>query len=354
MATERNTYTLVDILGEPLTRQEALSFIHQNTDEDDFQLFQQFDDLYRDKLLKFIMGKNGLAITYDKVFRQVMMPGDTSGRLEHFLSSLLEEQVEIEQILPREGNLLFEEGSFVIADIIVRLENGSTINVEIQKIGYNFPGERGSCYTADMIMRQYNYQKNNNINFSYNLMKPVYLIVFMEKSPALFHTTNQYIHKKVSYFDSGIPLKLLDNITYISLDTFRELGQNIKTEQDAWLKFLTEDDPDEIVIFVNQYPEFLPLYQDLIKFRQNPKEMIYMFSEALRQMDKNMERYMVEEMQKELEDLKISIQENRSLLKEKESMLQEKDSMLQEKDSMLQEKDKLIQELKQKIAQQNF
>lgn len=339
MATERNNYTLVDILGEPLTRQEALSFIQQNTDEEDFQLFQQFDNLYRDKLLRFIMGKNGLAITYDKVFRQVMMPCDSSERLEHLLSSLLGEPLAIEQILPREGNLLYEEGSFIVADIIVRLENGSIINVEIQKIGYNFPGERGSCYTADMIMRQYNYQRNSNISFSYNLMKPVYLIVFMEESPALFHTTTQYVHKKVSHFDTGIPLKLLDNITYISLDTFRELSQNIKTEQDAWLKFLTEDDPDEIVSFVNQYPEFLPLYQDLIKFRQNPKEMIYMFSEALRQMDKNMERYMVEEMKKEVEDLEISIQEKETLLKEK--------------DALIEEKDNLIKELKQKLAQQN-
>lgn len=75
---------------------------------------------------------------------------------------------------------------------------------------------------------------------------------------------------------------------------------------------MTEDDPDEIVRFVNQYPEFLPCYHDLIAFRQNPKELVNMFSDALREMDKNTERYMVEELNKEVSELK---EENISLTK---------------------------------------
>ncbi len=134
-------------------------------------------------------------------------------------------------------------------------------------------------------------------------MKSVYLIIFMETSPALFHTTKQYIHQKCTEFDTGIKLNLLDNITFISLDTFRDEVHNINTKRDAWLKFLTEDDPDEIVNFVNQYPEFLPCYKDLIAFRQNPKELINMFSDALKELNKNTERYMVEELNKKVKEL---------------------------------------------------
>lgn len=231
------------------------------------------------------------------------MPADTTSRLEDLLSSLIGEPTSIEQILPREGSQIIEAGSLVIADIIARLQNGSMINVEMQKIGYDFPGERCSCYTSDMIMRQYNYLKNSNSNFSYKDMKSVYLIIFMETSPALFHTTKQYIHQKCTEFDTGIKLNLLDNITFISLDTFRDEVHNINTKRDAWLKFLTEDDPDEIVNFVNQYPEFLPCYKDLIAFRQNPKELINMFSDALKELDKNTERYMVEELNKRVKEL---------------------------------------------------
>ena len=94
---------------------------------------------------------------------------------------------------------------------------------------------------------------------------------------------------------------------FTSLDTFKSVVQNIDTKREAWLKFLTEDDPDEIVKFVNQYPEFLPCYHDLIAFRQNPKEMINMFSDALRELDRNTERYMVEELNKEVKSLKETI-----------------------------------------------
>ena len=102
-------------------------------------------------------------------------------------------------------------------------------------------------------------------------------------------------------------------ITFISLDTFKDEVHNINTKRDAWLKFLTEDDPDEIVNFVNQYPEFLPCYKDLIAFRQNPKELINMFSDALKEMDKNTERYMVEELNKKVKELNEELSNTASI-----------------------------------------
>lgn len=69
-----------------------------------------------------------------------------------------------------------DTGSFVIMDIIVTLSDGTTVNVEIQKIGYDFPGERASCYISDFIMRQYNRVKH----FSFRDLKPVILIVIKE------------------------------------------------------------------------------------------------------------------------------------------------------------------------------
>ena len=362
-------YTLSDILGAPISKQEALTLIKQNTDSDTFRAFNLMDDAYREKLLRFIMGKNGLAITYDPVFKRVIMPGDTTDRLQDFISEIIGEQVEIKQLLPREGSQISEKGSFIIADIIVSLQNGSIINVEIQKIGYDFPGERCSCYTADMIMRQYNYLKNKNEKFTYKDMKPVYLIVFMEKSPAIFHETDQYMHQKHTLFDTGIKINLLDNITFISLDTFKSVVQNIDPKREAWLKFLTEDDPDEIVKFVNQYPEFLPCYHDLIAFRQNPKEMINMFSDALRELDRNTERYMVEELNKEVKSLKETISnlnaeietiaakrqaiivENEAMAVEKEAMAVEKEVMAAEKEAMAAENEAMAKRITELEAQ---
>ena len=168
-------------------------------------------------------------------------------------------------------------------------------------------------------------------------MRSVYLIVFMEHSPAQFHHTNKYIHRKISCFDTGVQINLLDNITFISLDTFRSVVQNIDTEQKAWLSFLTAGDPDEIVRLVNAYPEFLPCYRDIISFRRRPKDLITTFSDALREMDRNTEIYMVEQLAKEVQ--------------EKDHALAEKDNVIAEKDNALAEQARLIEQLKKQLAE---
>lgn len=304
--TQENTqhrYSITDILGAPCSEEEARRRIREETDLTTLNVFHSMQTAAQERLLEFIMGKRGLAITYDAVFRHVLVPNGNPERLEHLLSCLLKQKVTIEAILNREGCQISETASFVIADIIVKLQNGALVNVEMQKIGYDFPGERCSCYLADMIMRQYNSLKYKNTHFKYHDMCPVHLIIFMEQSPPLFHETTQYIHKKISTFDSGIDLRLLDNLTLISLDTFRSVVQNISTKEDAWLTFFTATDPERICALVNSHPEFLEYYQDLVSFRRQPKELITMFSEALRVMDHNTEVYMVEQLQKKQTEL---------------------------------------------------
>ena len=58
-----------------------------------------------------------------------------------------------------------------------------------------------------------------------------------------------------------------------------------------------------------------------------------MFSDALREMDRNTERYMVEELNKQVEDLKAEL-----------------NTRIAEKDSELAGKDALIQELTDRLA----
>ena len=124
MAETKKLYTLADILGEPITEQEAQNLIRKetNSDEQTFQNYVNLNETYRNKLLHFIMGKNGLSITYDTVFRHVMLPGGDTKRLEHFLSIIFDQPIHIKQILPCEGSQIVENGSFVIADIIASME----------------------------------------------------------------------------------------------------------------------------------------------------------------------------------------------------------------------------------------
>ena len=77
--------------------------------------------------------------------------------------------------------------------------------------------------------------------------------------------------------------------------------------------------------------------------RQKPGEVLHMFSEALKIMDRNTVNYMIEEQQKELE-------EKDKQLEQKNEQLEQKNEQLEQKDKQLQEKDQEILALKKQHA----
>ena len=164
------------------------------------------------------------------------------------------------------------------------------------------------------------------------------------------------IHKEITTFDSDAQIPSLSSAIYISLDTFHNVVHNINTELDAWLEFLSTDDPAGIVRLVNAYPQFLSCYQDIKEFRKKPGELIYMYSEALAILDRNTEIYMCEELKKEnaalkkeLDDLRCAVSENKTILSEIKTALSEKETALSEIKTVLQQKDKEIALLRQKF-----
>ena len=321
--------TLKDILGEPISREDALDRIKSS--EIAYEEFCDLSEKDQEDILGFIQGVKGLPILYDGFYKYTFDPERNPERLEDFLSQLFGEQVVIEQVLAKEGNKLAEEGSLVVMDIIVRLSDGSIVDVEMQKHGYLFTGERSSCYMSDMIMRQYNrIKKKKKKKFKFNHMKPVYLVVLLEKStPEFKAVAPAYIHRLENHFDSGVELNLLSNLTYISLDTFSNVRENISNKMDAWLTFLSSDKPEDMLQLVEKYPEFIECYHDIMEFRTKPEELITMFSEALIQMDKNTVKYMIEEQQKELEEQKRELEENKKELEENKRELEDSKKIIE-------------------------
>ena len=182
---------------------------------------------------------------------------------------------------------------------------------------------------SDMVMRQYPRLKENyKKSFSYNMLQNVYLFVLMENSPLVFRKAKpKYIHRRDSCYDSKIELPEIEKICYISLDSFRECGQNEDTELAAWLSFFSSTEPAVIVSLVNRHPEFLEMYRGIAEFRKRPEVFMKMFSEALYIMDRNAERMMVEDLQKENEDLQKDMEE---LSKKYEALRKENEALKQQ------------------------
>ena len=76
------------------------------------------------------------------------------------------------QVIQNMEESLLQGTSLLIMDIVVELEDGSIANVEIQKISYLFPAQRMSCYSADLLLRQYSRVKEQKgKKFTYSDLK---------------------------------------------------------------------------------------------------------------------------------------------------------------------------------------
>ena len=291
---------LPQVLGDPRLRADVL-FQIQN-DPGTYAIFQSFAPQEQEAFLGFCMGERGLKVTYDPFFKHIFNPESHPDRLNRLLSCILGQEVTVRKVLPLERRRISENSSLIIMDILVQLADGCLVNVEMQRVGYEFPVERSFCYGSDLLVRQYDVaREDQGKDFSYHSIKPVYVIVLMEESPHIFHRLpGKYIHRSSFSFDTGLKMNPLSNFIYISLDIFRRMKHNNLTELEAWLYFLGSDDPADILRIVRSYPIFQKLYQDIVDFRFQPKELISMYSEALRIMDQNTVNYMIDELKAEL------------------------------------------------------
>ena len=117
--------------------------------------------------------------------------------------------------------------------------NGSIANVEVQKIGCRFPGERCACYSADLLLRQYRrVREESTKRFSYRNIKNVYTIIFFEKSPKAFHEfENVFIHHFEQGTDTGLKINLLQEYNFITFDIFQKTF-TIKEYRASWRRGL--------------------------------------------------------------------------------------------------------------------
>ena len=174
--------------------------------------------------------------------------------------------------------------------------------------------------------------------FTYQDIKKVYVIVLFEKSPGIFHKNHYaYLHHGRTQFDTGLDMELLQEYYLIALDVFRNFPYpKDKNEQTAWLSLLVTEDLKEAETLINRYPWLREIYEEIAMLRQKPEEVLGMFSEALRILDQNTVKYMIEELQKQLEDEKT----------EKEAAIKAKDA---EKAAAIKAKDAEIAELKKRL-----
>ena len=187
--------------------------------------------------------------------------------------------------------------------------------------------------------------------FSYKSIHPVYTIVLIEQSPHIFSEfPDQYIHRFSQQSDTGLSLDLIQNFIFIPLDIFKKKHQNekIDPELDAWLTFLSTDEPGEIMQLCDEYPFFRDIYKHIYEICQNTGDIMGIFSEALAELDRNTVDYMIDELKKKNDRLRDKIEQmQEQALNDKKQFQNEKEQFQNEKEQFQNEKEQFQNEREQ-------
>ena len=314
------------------------------------------DKEWFDRFAGFFAGKKTLPLLYDPFFKMIFNPVESRARLSELVSCILGQHVTVIEVFPDTSYAFVN--SFVIMDMVVRLDDGSITNIEIQKVPYDFPAARISCYSADLVLRQFRMlqgmnegQRNDYYDDaaggkagnetsqaadgssskpSYENMKKVHTIIFFEKSSSSLKSPKDkrlYFHVGKTVFNTEINMKLLQEYHLISLDTFRKyrysdiiegridsvdfdcddsqyeigLTEKMRTDRLKYLSLFCAETPDEINRLVSFFPDLYAIRQKINEYLTRPEEVLNMFSEALRILDNNTAELMADRYKAELE-----------------------------------------------------
>lgn len=97
---------------------------------------------------------------------------------------------------------------------------------------------------------------------------------------------------------------------------------------DAWLTFLGCDEPAYIMELIQKYPNFKTMYSHIYDMCRNIEGVMNMFSKEPQLMDRNTAKYMIDELQEQLDTANSTIREKDAALSEKDAALSEKDAII--------------------------
>lgn len=143
---------------------------------------------------------------------------------------------------------------------------------------------------------------------------------------------------------------MLQKFLFIPLDIFKKIQHNktISSKLDAWLLFFSSDDPEDIIQLINEYPEFQAMYEQAYQMCRNVENVMGIFSEELRILDRNTVQLMIDEMQDVINAQKTTIDSQQGKLAESQATINAQQSTIDSQQSTIDELKRQLEELRNK------
>ncbi len=335
-------------------------------------------DLYNN-FIRCITGKKTLPLMYDTVFKKIFDFDMHPERLTSLLTSILRFNVEIKCIESCKV-VAFEKSTGVIFDILVRLTDNSLISIEAQKNPHLFTGKRISFYMSTLVIKQFEYLKGTN---DYNNLNKVYTIIIFEKTTKEFkenNPDNKFLFHGSMKLNVDVEIDTLEELYIIALDIFNEHEYSISIEDikrknpeeisedefgkccdyelSIWLKLLTSKSAEDVTKLAEKYEWIKEIYLELMKFMENPDDMLNMFFSMMAEADRvslesenNMLRKQIEEDKVVLAD---AIAEKEKTIAEKEKTIVENKNTIMQNENIINDQDETIRKLFECLEKANL
>lgn len=207
---------------------------------------------------------------------------------------------------------------------------------------------------------KHNSSMNGSSKPSYKDMRKVHTIILFEDSnKSLISDMDKalYFHVGKTRFNTGVKIELLQDFVLVSLDTFRKyrysdiregcteitdydydssqyndelVSEKMKRDRLKFLSLFVAETPQEIDRLIEIFPDLESVRQDINEYLERPGEVLSMFSEALRILDRNTAELMVDRMKDEMETLKAQNEELKSSSEEKDAEIARLKKLLEE------------------------
>ena len=110
----------------------------------------------------------------------------------------------------------------------------------------------------------------------------------------------------------------------------KQVTEKMKLDRLKYLSLFVAETPEEIERLIEIFPDLESVRQDINEYLERPGEVLSMFSEALRILDRNTAELMVDRMKDEMETLKAQNEELKLSSEEKDAEIARLKKLLEE------------------------
>lgn len=207
----------------------------------------------------------GPGKVWDSMLSHVFSKGLNQGLLNNLLESLLGIQIEKSELAALQSGVRTNDRKCLLTAFIwFSHENYGIREKKCTQMGYV---ELYKSYEAS--------SPNGIITSDIESEYKKYTIVLFEKCPEMFTSYEEcYIHHACQQFDSGVRIEDGQELCFVMLDVFekclRKMG--IRDAREAWLAFLSINDPEILWNLLVEYPMLWSLYDtfyDMVDQKMN-------------------------------------------------------------------------------------